>query len=896
MGVFERGILRLLLYLYPRDFRTDVGGQWLEFRRQQRGEEKYGRRGWGRFLFWKDVIADTLVSVSQVRREARLESARARREKRRPGSLETLIQDLRFAVRTLRRRPLYAGVAILTMGLGIGAATAMFSVVDGVLLADVQYRDPDRLMSIWQRIGGRSGYTEAGEIRLQYRQYRALAEQTSVFEGVAVYAAGWGESTLGGGSRPELVKVGATTASLLPVLGIRPILGRWFLPDEEGEGAGDRAMVTVMSHDTWTRRFAADRDVLGRSVMINGYTYTVVGVLPPGFRMQWLSASLTGAEDPGPRDFWVPVGSAEWGEAPGSTMWEAVGRMADGVTLEEAKVETSAILSESWPSRRPSALILPRREEETRGVGSPIFFLFGATGLLLLIACGNVAALSLGEMHGRMQEVATRTAIGAGRSRIIRQLMTESILLGVVGSGLGAMVAMVGTGVLVDLAPPIPRIDEVHVNPSVLAFAALLGTVAGVLFGLAPALMAARGGAGETLRSGARAGSRRRASFGRAILVGEISLTVMLLVAGGLLARSMSQLLTVPLGFDPRNLATVEVGLPDSRYGWDMRPAAWNFVDEVIREMESIPGAAAVTAANLLPFPDSPSEWAAALSRGDTTYLMPELFNVAPGYLGFMGIPVLEGRGLLPSDGADAPPVAVVNQKLARALWGDRSPVGQEMLYPMGSVTVVGVAGDVRQSVLQNDPPLTFYVPYAQHSRATATFAVRARGQPEDLLPRMREALWRVDDGLAITASGTLEAAIAESASEERFRTMLMTVFAALATALAAVGIMGVTARNVSQRTRELGIRKAMGAEDHALLGTVIRSSVATGVLGVGLGLAGAYVLRPLLATFLFGVDPFDLPTYAGVGALLVLISLLASYLPGRRLLEVDPAMVMRAE
>jgi putative ABC transport system permease protein len=896
MGSFERGILRLLLSLYPRDFRTDVRDQWMEFVQQQRREEKYRRRGWGRLRFWKDVVKDTLVTATQVRREARSESARGRAEGRRFGSLETLFLDLRFAFRTLRRRPLYAGVAIVTLGLGIGAATAMFSVVDGVLLADVQYRDPDRLMSIWQRIEGRSGYTEAGEIRLQYRQYRALREQTSVFEGVAVYAADWGESTLGGGSRPELVNVGATTASLLPVLGISPILGRWFLPDEEGEGAGDRAMVTVMSHDTWTRRFAADRDALGQSVIINGFRYTVVGVLPPGFRMQWLSASLTGADDPGPRDFWVPVGSAEWGEAPGSTMWEAIGRLVEGVTLEEARAETSAILSESWPSRNPRALVLPRREEETRGLGSPIFLLFGATGLLLLIACGNVAALSLSEMHGRMQEVAARAAIGAGRSRIVRQLMTESVLLGLVGSGLGALVAMVGTGFLVDLAPPIPRMDEVHANPLVLGFAALLGMLAGLVFGLASALMAAREGVGVTLRSGIRAGPRYRAAFGRAVLVGEISLTVILLVAGGLLVRSISQLLTVPLGFDARNLATIEVALPDSRYGWDLRPAAWNFVGEVIREMESIPGAEAASAANMLPFPDSPSEWASYLSPEDTTYLMPELFNVAPGYLDFMGISILEGRRFFPSDDADAPPVAVVNQRLARALWGNRSPVGQEMLYPMGSVTVVGVAADVRQSVLQEDPPLTFYVPFAQHSRSRATFAVRTWARPQDLLPAMREALWRVDRELAITVSGTLEAAIARSASEERFRTLLMTVFAALATLLAAVGIMGVTARNVSQRAREMGIRKAMGASDDTLLQGVIRSAVLTGVVGVGLGYAGAYALRPLLAAFLFGVGSFDLPTYGGVGAFLVLVSVLASYFPGRRLLKVDPAMVMRVE
>ena len=462
--------------------------------------------------------------------------------------------------------------------------------------------------------------------------------------------------------------------------------------------------------------------------------------------------------------------------------------------------------------------------------------------------------------------------------------------------GLKNVVATLGTGALVSMAPPIPRIDEVQANLTVLAFAALLGTLSGVVFGLAPALLAAEEGTGTALRVGVPVGSRRQAAFGRVVLVGEISLTVVLRVAGGLLARSFAQLLTVDLGFDARNVATVEVGLPDARYGWDLRPAAWNFVDEVIREMESIPGAAAVSAANVLPFPDSPSEWASYLSPEDSTYLMPELFNVAPGYLDFMDIPILEGRGFLSSDDADAPAVAVVNRKLARALWGDRSPVGQEMLYPLGLVTVVGVAADVRQSTLQDDPPLTFYVPFGQHSRAKVTFAVRTQGPPRDVLPAMREALWRVDGELAVTASGTLEADIADSASEERFRTLLMTIFATLATLLAAVGIMGVTARNVSQRTRELGIRKAMGAPENALLGGVIRSAAFTGVLGVGLGLVGAYALRPLLAAFLFGVGPFDLPTYVGVGAFFLFVSMVASYLPGRRLLEVDPAMVLRAE
>lgn len=810
--------------------------------------------------------------------------------------MESIAQDLRFALRTLLRRRLYAGVAVLTLGLGVGAATAMFSVVDGVLLADVQYADPERLMTIWQRIEGREGDTYAGETRLMYSQYKALRAQTTAFQDVAVYTGDWGESTLGGGSRPELVNVSPTTASLLPVLGITPVLGRWFLPEEEGEGAGDRARVTVMSHEIWVRRFAADPDVLGASVVINDISYTVIGVLPPGFRMQWLSASITGADDPGPRDFWVPVGSPEWGEAPGSTQWEAIGRLADGITPERARIETGRILTETWPSQHPDAVIRPRVEEEVRGLGSPILLLFGATGLLLLIACGNVAALSLGEMHGRAQELATRMAIGAGSLRIGRQLITESAVLGLLGSALGALLAVVGTRLLVAMAPPIPRIDQVHVNLVVMTFAAALGTLSGVLCGLAPAVFTARTEVSSTLRAGGRTGSRRQAGLGRWVLAGEIALTVMLLVASGLLARSLTRLVSVDPGFDPRNLATVEVALPDARYGWEMGGAAWRFTDQVLREMEGIPGVIAVSASSNLPFPDSPSEWAARSNPEDSTYLMPELFNVAAGYLDFLGIPILEGRGFLSSDDENAPPVAVVSRSLARALWGDRYPVGQEMIYPMGTVTVVGVAGDTRQASLQRDPPLTFYVPFAQHSRPGVTFVARTRVRAEAVLPAMREALWRVDGELAITASGTLERSITESASEERYRTLLMTTFALLATVLAAVGIGGLTARQVSRRTREMAIRKALGAPDAVLLGGVIEWVGLAGASGVGLGLLGAYWLRSLIAAFLFGVGSFDPLTYGGMGVLFLLISVVAAYLPARRLLKVDPVTVLNAE
>ncbi|MEE8472786.1 MAG: FtsX-like permease family protein, partial [Dehalococcoidia bacterium] len=656
----------------------------------------------------------------------------------------------------------------------------------------------------------------------------------------------------------------------------------------------DKAMIAGMSYDNWVRRYAGDRDVLGRTVLLNDRSYTVVGVLPQGFRMQWLSASLAGADDPGPRDFWVPVGSPEWEPAYGSSMWEAVGRLAAGVTLEQARTETSVILAGAWEWGKAHAILIPRVEDETRGIGSPLLLLFGATGVLLLIACGNVAALSLGEMHGRAHEVATRAAIGADRWRIVRQLLTESLVLGVAGSALGVVVAVVGTESLVAMAPPIPRIDMVRVDLTVLGFAAFLGTLSGVLFGVAPAVLTAREALGTTLRSGGRSGSRRRAGLGRWVLAGEVGLTVMLLVASGLLVRSLSALFDMGLGFDPQNVASIAVSPSVSRY--EGRAALSTLMNEVLPALEGIPGVTAVSAANALPFPGNTAGWGVRLHPEDSTYHMSKGYQVAPDYLDFMGIPILEGREFFASDDADAPGVVVVGESLAKALWGDRSPVGEEMFYPRGTVTVVGVAGDARQVALQDEPPLTFYVPFAQHARRTISFVVRTAAPGVDVFPAMREALWRVDSELAITDSGYLESAIRHSAADERYRTFLMSVFAALATVLAVVGIMGVTAQHVAHRTREIGIRKALGAENPSLLGGVVGEAARTGAWGIGLGLLGAFWLGPVLASFLFGVESFDLPTYAGVAVLFMGVSVLASYLPARRILRVDPVTVLKEQ
>ncbi len=898
---FGRLLCRVLLRCYPKHFRARFTDEWIRFIDRQRHEPRYRQRILGPLRFWKDLVTDVLGSSWRARVEGR-RAARSRRiigdsdagRERGRITVESILQDLRFAFRTFRRRPMFTAVTIATLGLGIGTVTAMYSVIDGVLLSRAQYRDPDRVVSIWQRVEGREGYTAAGEVRLQYSQYRMLAGESTTLAGVALYASDWGETALTGGERPESVTVGAATASLLPVLGIAPRLGRWFTDEEEGDRAGDRSLVTVLSHDTWVRRYGRDMDVLGKQVHLEGRSYTIIGVLPAGFRMQWLSTSLVGSADPGRRDYWVPIGSPGWGESPGSTMWEAVGRLTDGVTLAQAQAESAVILAQAW-ERSTAAIIAPRKSEEVRGLNSPLLVLFLSTALLFLIACGNVALLSLGEVSGRWPEIATRSAIGAGRGRITRQLVLEALLLGIMGSALGVLVALIVTRVFMTLAPAIPRLDQIDLNLGVLGFAALVGIISGIVIGALPARILGWDAVAVTLKATRQSGTRNDTLLARIVLAGEIAITFVLLTSGGLLIRSLSNQMRIEPGFTAGDVVSVSLQLPWERYPWrDERVPL--FIDRVLEELHAIPGVTAASAANELPFPGRTSTWAVRLDPEDGSVLMPKGYHVAPGYLRFMEIPIIEGRDIAATDRLDAPGVVVVSESLARALWGERSPIGERLIYPVGTLQVIGVARDVRQSELHEPPPHTFYVPFAQHNRSELRFAVRTGTDPDDLVTAMSEAIWRVDSDLAVSSGGRLADDIARSAREERYRTFLMSVFAILATVMAAVGIMGVTARSVAQRTRELGIRKALGARDSTLIRTILRGVVRTGVAGIICGLSGALLSGKVLATFLFGVEPVDPSTYLFTIAVVLAVCFLASYVPARRIVKVDPVQVLKSE
>jgi putative ABC transport system permease protein len=866
--------------------------------------ERVRRRGaaYAAAWYWLQASALSLrYAVERIVNRRLYASARAG-TRARQYPWDSTVQDLRFALRTLRRRPLFAAVAVSTLGLGIGAATAMFSVVHGVLLKPLPYDEPGRLVAVWQTVPqardlpGDDG-ARWDRTRLTYSQYRDLMEKSTAYQGLAAYRAGTPDvATLTGIGDPAELRAGAATASLLALLGSHPVQGRWFLPSEQASTAGDDgASVAVLSYELWRDRFGASREAVGRTVTIDDRPFTIIGVLPPEFRIHWLSASVAGEGDPGKRDIWFPIGAPGWPASQQGYSWETIGRLTAGVTVEQALAETQVIMS-AHPDTFGAARVFTRPAEETRGLAPSLVLLFGATGLLVLISCSNIATLSMAELQGRRHEIATRSALGAGRARIVRLVLTESLLLAMLGSAVGAGLAFAGTRALVALAPPIARLHEVGVDVRVLAFAILVGVCAAFLFGAGPSVIASRGSARPMLMGSARTSQARR-RFARSVVGVEIALTAMLLVSGGLLTRSLFRLLAIDPGFDAEGLATVEVRLPRTRYPFSNPEKRVAFLRDALDQLEGIPGIGTVTAVSRLPFPGYTSAWGMQI-EGRDGYLSPLGYQVGPGYLETLGVPLLAGRFLSETDGPDAPLAVVINETMARRYWPDASPIGARLNWGGSEepVTVVGVVGDMKRQVLYAAVEPAFFIPFSQHPDETVCFVARTQMEPSEIFHFMREAVGLVDRDLVVKNATTIAALVAQSASHERYRTLLFTSFGILAALLAAAGVFGVTARSVALRTRELGIRMALGAREFGLIGTTVREMLCTGIAGTAVGLMGALWSSRLVARFLFGIEPWDPTTYAVVAALTVAVCLLASFAPARRITKVNPVEVLRAE
>ena len=802
-------------------------------------------------------------------------------------------QDVRYAVRGLARRPGFAAVVVLTLTLGIGANAAIFSVVNGILLRPLPFAVPERLV----QLGQQDPYWTVSEP--EFMDYRRDAR---AFERVAAYAGS--DVSLTGTGEPERVEAARVSDDFFATLGVAPARGRAFAPDEEAPGSGP-APVVIISDALWRRRFGADPGIVGRSVTVNNAPRTVVGVMPPHL------------DFPSPRTaLWLPL------RLNPDSLWTrnnhyltVIARLAPGVTAERASAQLNT-LARRWmrdfpetyfPDKPLVVAVTPMRDAILGPTRPFLVALLGAVGFVLLIACVNVANLLLARGESRRKELAIRTALGASGRRLARQLLTESALLAGAGGALGLLVAWLGARALVALAPSsVPRLDLVAMDARVLAFTAALALATGLLFGLAPALRATRGVAAETLKQGgkgsATGGSHRTR---RALVVTEVALAVVMLAGAGLMLRSLARLRAIELGFDQRDVLTMRLSVPAAEYD-DARAA--EYYRELTARAATLPGVLGAAAVRQLPLErEGDDGWSIAVDgRMPATISEAPVATpaqVTPDYFRVMRIALLRGRGFTAADRADAAPVAVVNETMARQLWPGADPVGRTLRMFSESqpwVTVVGVVKDVRSNGLQADVPAVMYFPHAQtgtsayYTPRSMALVVRTAGDPAALAGALRRTVRSLDANVPISSVQSMEQVVAGRIASRRFSTVLLGTFAALALALAGVGIYGVIAFGVSQRTYELGLRMALGAQRRAVLRLVVSEALGMTLVGLGLGLAGALAVGYLARSLLVGVPVADVPTLALVSAALAGVAILASALPARRASLVSPTEALR--
>jgi putative ABC transport system permease protein len=811
--------------------------------------------------------------------------------------METMVRDLRHALRDLVATPGFTIVVVLTLALGIGANVAVFSVVNGVLLRALPYEHAERLVAIWE--------VDTRMTPVEYRNPVSVGnfgdwrEQRDVFEHMAAFT-WWSDAIFSGRDGRESIRSGRVSADFFETLGVQPSIGRVFLPEEDQPA---RRHVTVLSHAFCQRRLGGEPNVIGRAVRLDEVDYTVVGVLPAGCDL--LSAGV---------EAWTPMGLPASDFQNRKSHWmRVIARLKSGVTIERAQAQMTAVadgVRRAYPQWMTGYQVRVQslREDMVGDARPALLVLLGAVGFVLLIATANVANLLLGRTVRRRREVAIRAALGAGRGRIIRQLLTESLVLSVVGGTLGAVLAKGGTGVLLALSPAnLPRSREISVDATTLLFALGLSVATGLLFGLAPALQVSRVDLQSFLREGGRgaSGTRRHRT---PLVVAELALALVLLAGAGLMMRTMAQLAAAPPGIDPRNVLATTVSVPMTHYGKASQVSA--LFDRLMEEARQLPDVTSVGAAYVVPLGGTYSTHSFVIEgQGlprDGEKLDFGLHPVSASYFETMRIPLVRGRRFTERDAGDAPPVVIVNEAMARRRWHDRDPVGQRIKFAKDPAAaepwfeVVGVVGDVKQNGVDLDPPPAVYKPYGLNALPSLigrmTVLVRTASDPLRLAPEMRNLVRRLDSQLLVANIATMEDIVAKTRAARRFVMVLLTLFAALALGLAAVGIYGVVSYAVGQRTQEIGIRMALGARPVSVLRLVIAQSMRPVWVGIGLGAACALALSRVMTSLLFGVTASDPATFAGVSILLAGVALFACYLPARRAVAIDVTETLRAE
>jgi len=818
--------------------------------------------------------------------------------------MDPLWQDIRYALRTLARKPGFTFVAVVTLALGIGANTAIFSVVNAVLLRPLPYPEPERLVQVWNKLES-AGLPQLWFSEPEIIDYRQRQQH---FEDIAVFTAQGANLT--GAGEPQRVTLCFTSAPFFPVLGVNPLLGRTFTPEEDVPG-NDR--VVVLSHAFWEQQFGGDPSAVGRSVTLNENPYVVIGVMPPGF-----------AFPPEEVQLWTPlaINTAE-PDSRGSHYLEAVARIKLSISFEEAQAGISGVARQVATDNRDyyregrgwGSYLIPLHDSYVGEIRPALLVLLAAVGFVLLIACANLANLLLARATVRQKEIAIRAALGAGRLRIVRQLLTESVLLALAGGAAGLLPAYAGLRVLPALSPEgLPRLGEIQIDPRVLGFTLTLSVLTGLFFGLVPAWHAARTDLQESLKEGGRrsAGSGHHRLRGL-LVVAEVALSLVLLVGAGLAMRSFYRLLGVNPGYRTENVLTFRTALPNARYP-DL-PRVNGFYRDLSARLAALPGVDSVSAIDLLPLSGLYSSGTVSVEAPGAAFVPPpadehdpvpgietDYRTVLPGYFETMGMTLQEGRFFMASDDAEAPPVAIIDEAFARHFWGDESPLGQRLTLGGGSEpqwrTIVGVVRHIRHYGLQTEGREQLYLSHPQLPFAARSMHVVLRTSTDSasLFPVVRQLVAALDPELPLYDVDTMEQRLAASVTQPRFNLLLLGLFALVALVMAAVGLYGVMAYSVSQRTHELGVRMALGAQPRDIFRLVVGQGLLLTLAGVALGLLAAFGLTRLMRSLLFGVSATDPLTFTGVAAVLAGVALLACWLPARRATRVDPMLALRYE
>jgi len=807
--------------------------------------------------------------------------------------METFRQDLRYAFRRLLKSPGFSIVALLTLALGIGANSAIFSVINGVLLRPLPYPEPERLVGLFHSFEGHRE-TMSGPNYFDLETLSQTMADAAAVSRSRVILTGRGE--------PVRLDGAEVSGSLFNVLGVKPLLGRALRPEDNQPGADRR--VVVLGYGLWQQRFGGDPNVVGHKVTLDGVATEIVGVMPKGFTY------------PAGRVLWTPLEFNQnfTSKQRGAWYLTAIGRAKPGVPLDRVASEVSLIgkqLAAKYPDSNEGLDLeaAPLLEAMVGDVRRAMLILLGAVGFVLLIACVNVANLLLARAAVRENEMAVRTALGAGRGRLVRQLLTESVLLSLFGAGLGLLLAVWGVDMLIGLQPQgLPRLDNVRVDATVTLFTLVLAVGTGVLFGLVPALQTTRSSiAGGLKEAGRGALTSRSGSRVRSVLVvSEIALAVMLLAGAGLLIRSFTRLASVDPGFRLEPALTFELTLPDARY--EKEPQQVAYFEQLMPKLRAIPGVQSAGAVVSLPLtgasivlnfeiggrpPVPPSQQPAMQVRVAT-----------PDYFQTVGIPLKRGRAFTEHDREGAPPVVLITESAAKQYFPNEEPIGKKITLgwgrgpgtPRAGGEVVGIIGDVKDAGLDEADPPQIYLPYRQWPLQSMAVVLKTSVPPERVAEAARRETYSVDPNIPVGNVRTLQQVVERSISQPRFYMTLLTIFAALALVLAAVGTFGVLSYAVAQRSREIGIRMALGAQERTVVGLIVRHAMMLAAGGVALGITAAWFLSKLLSTFLFATDPRDLATFAAVSLTLGFVALLASYLPARRATKIDPVVALRTE